>query len=279
VGWKHGLGRHEFYLNEDQKIETGKYSALSIFFCISALNIAKISACLSLLRIIKGSDKRFLRWFLSFMIILQFAINVVVCTTLWVQCSPVRKVWTPALPGHCWPPTVQQRINYLQAALSCATDFLLAGLPLYILKDLQLSPRTKHSLSILMSFGMITGILAIVRSIYLEPYARTMDPSWTDSGLLIWGGVERNTGIIVACIPFMRPLLQTPLVKSVLGYTSSKLPYGKRSGYLIHSDQSHELSNQEKSAAGKPSNRSDIFIEDHTGRIAVPPSTLSRDMV
>ena len=117
VGFTRGLGRHEYYLTSYQQQEAGEYSALSQTFCIMSLGVGKISICISLLRIISGANRKVLKWFLYVMLALQFIVNVLVSTTIFMQCTPSRKLWTPDLPGSCWDPATQLDMDYLQAGM------------------------------------------------------------------------------------------------------------------------------------------------------------------
>jgi len=230
------------------------------------LSIGKISMCISLLRIISGSDKKYVRLFLNVMIFLQFAVDIIVCSVEYAQCTPISKVWDSTIPGSCWPSHIYQDLRFLHGALSGATDILLAGLPIYVIKDLHLNRREKISLCFLMGLGSITGVIAAIKLVCLIIYENSNDSTWTGIRGLIWGGAERNVGIIVACIPFLRPLLQTPFVKSIMSLTSrttSSRSY-RRSGYYEQSDPNYELSgNVITTVKTQESNRSNVPIVNH----------------
>lgn len=87
-----------------------------------------------------------------------------------------------------------------------------------------------------------------------------------DSSLIYQNRVERNTGILVACIPFLRPILHTPFMKSVFSLTSrtSNSRSYRRSGYSVHSDTNYELSNKVNNVNTRNSERSNVSIIDHT---------------
>lgn len=87
-----GLGSHAYYLTPAEQAQTYKYADMGQAFCITALSVAKISMCISLLRIISGSDKKYVRVFLNFMIFLQFAVDIIVCSVEYAQCRPISKV-------------------------------------------------------------------------------------------------------------------------------------------------------------------------------------------
>lgn len=78
------------------------YNTISQTFCILSLCLCKISICISLLRILKGSYIRTVKWVLYATILVVFAVNVAVVVTLFAQCKPVRKVWDPSTRGKCF---------------------------------------------------------------------------------------------------------------------------------------------------------------------------------
>lgn len=78
------------------------YDLLSQVFCINALSFAKISICLSYLRILKGSRHTVLRVICYLTAFLVFVVNTVVIISLYAQCDPPRKSWNPFIPGKCW---------------------------------------------------------------------------------------------------------------------------------------------------------------------------------
>lgn len=78
------------------------YNTISQTFCIMSLCLCKISICISLLRILRGSYVRTVKWVLYVTILVVFAVNVAVVVTLFAQCKPVKKVWNSSIPGKCF---------------------------------------------------------------------------------------------------------------------------------------------------------------------------------
>jgi hypothetical protein len=109
-----GLGRHTFYLTPDQRIYQAYWSLLSQVFCVNALTFAKISICLSYLRILKGSRKPILKATCYLTAFLVFAVNTVVIISLYAQCDPPRKSWNPLVPGTCWRFPIEISLVLLQ---------------------------------------------------------------------------------------------------------------------------------------------------------------------
>ncbi|TGO43733.1 hypothetical protein BCON_0974g00020 [Botryotinia convoluta] len=233
-----GIGRHSFYLTPKQKLLASKYSVISQAFCIMALCVAKISICISLLRILQGSRAPWTRGTLWGTVVLQFVVNTGVMMCLLLQCRPTQKIWNQALHGSCWNPIVFVKLAQLQGGVAAFSDWSLSLIPIWIIKNLHLDKRNKVILCILMGLGIITGICAIVRTVYLIPYFDQKDPTYTNVNLLIWAGLERNIACIVACVPACRPLGKQFV--QMVSHTSSRYRT-RRTGYSEQSGQ-HELS-------------------------------------
>ncbi|OOO14051.1 aminotransferase class I and II [Aspergillus oryzae] len=73
-----GLGCHLIYIPKNDAVTAMYYDLLSQVFCINALSFAKISICLSYLRILKGSRHTVLRVICYLTAFLVFVVNTVV---------------------------------------------------------------------------------------------------------------------------------------------------------------------------------------------------------
>lgn len=87
-----------------------KWSSIAAPIGILSGLCTRISVCLFLLRIF-GTKKA---WRSGLYTIMVFATIVVIPTivSLLAQCSPVRKLWNPRLPGSCWLPRTVVDIGY-----------------------------------------------------------------------------------------------------------------------------------------------------------------------
>ncbi|MCJ1265819.1 hypothetical protein MMC22_005700 [Lobaria immixta] len=205
-----GLGRHLYYLTPWERQQQSKYNSLSQTFCIMSLCFCKVSICISLLRIIQTSRQRAMQWILYAIILLVLTVNVIVVITLYEQCRPVSKVWNRKIPGTCWAFPIELYVAIMQGAVSAFTDFLLSLLPIVIFQHLQIDKRSKIILCVLMSLGVFTGVIAIVRATQTGLSIRSSgnDSSYGAVLPLIWASLERNVAIMAASIPAARPLLQ-----------------------------------------------------------------------
>jgi len=208
--------------------------------------------------------------------ILQFVVNTAVMICLFLQCQPTRRIWDQTVRGTCWEPNVEVHLTQLQGAVSVFSDWSLSLTPIWIIQNLQLDKRNKFILCFLMGLGIITGIFAIVRTIYLVPYFDEKDPTYTNVTLLIWAGLERNVACIVACVPSCRPLGKgfMELVSQTSGRYRSK-----RTGYSEQSDQ-FELSRRTQKpnlSSGAGDSMDQGQSKAHTQSLA--PSTRSEESI
>tara|TARA_R110002060_G_scaffold15924_7_gene22170 strand:- start:1497 stop:1838 length:342 start_codon:yes stop_codon:yes gene_type:complete len=73
------------------------------------------------------------------------------------QCSPVDYFWNQfsAKPGSCLAPEIVGALTYAHSGLNAFADIVLAVLPVVIVSQLQMNPRTKLTVSIILSMGVV----------------------------------------------------------------------------------------------------------------------------
>ena len=180
----HGNGRHMFYLDHADVIEASKWSRATIPPNLMACLMARISLCLFMMRIVNRNR--------TYMILLWviIALNSVTTSASIIQllagCRPIEKLWNPKAPGVCLPAKVTLIIGLLQATSTIASDWILALLPILILKDLNMARRTKIVLSILMGTGLFVGVAALVKTLSLYTLGARVDVTWDTFNLTCW---------------------------------------------------------------------------------------------
>ncbi|KAK7186034.1 uncharacterized protein CC84DRAFT_1081715 [Paraphaeosphaeria sporulosa] len=144
-------------------------------------------------------------------------LNILVCLGiiggtgmyLFFQCSPVRKNWYTDTPGECRPREIQTGLSYAVAALSIITDWTFAIIPVCLLWNVQMNPKVKFSVIIMLSLGVFASIAPIVRLRFLfglNDQSRFLENL---SPILAWASAEMNVGLIVANLPACRPVLDS----------------------------------------------------------------------
>ena len=68
------------------------------------------------------------------------------------QCLPIRKAWSPLLPGHC---INEKAVQTSSAAINTFSDFVILVVPLANVWDLQLSGKGRVGMIMIFSFGAL----------------------------------------------------------------------------------------------------------------------------
>lgn len=63
-----------------------------------------------------------------------------------LQCQPISYFWNQNQKGHCVPTDVIIALTYLYSVFSVICDFTFAILPMFLIRGLQMDPRTKWAL-------------------------------------------------------------------------------------------------------------------------------------
>jgi hypothetical protein len=73
------------------------------------------------------------------------------------QCSPISFFWTQfqGVPGTCLPVAVTTNATYVHSAVSALADWTLCVLPIFVVKDLKMNPRTKVTVALLLGIGAL----------------------------------------------------------------------------------------------------------------------------
>jgi hypothetical protein len=121
------------------------------------------------------------------------------------SCTPVEKYFEPEIPGHCVsliPPDIAW------GAMSMASDFAIAILPLPVVWSLKLDRRDKVLLSLVFLSGLVAFTTALARWIIATVDLTSEDRTWVAGLAFLFSVVEVNTGIICGCTPTFRPLFK-----------------------------------------------------------------------
>ncbi|KAL1592716.1 hypothetical protein SLS60_011132 [Paraconiothyrium brasiliense] len=128
---------------------------------------------------------------------------------LFFQCKPVQKNWYTNLPGECNPREIQTALSFAVAAVSITTDWTFAILPVCLLWNVQMDPRVKLSVVLMLGLGVFASIAPIVRLKFLFGLNDQTKFLENLSPILAWASAEMNAGLIVANLPACRPLLDS----------------------------------------------------------------------
>lgn len=84
------------------------------------------------------------------------------------QCWPIRSFWTlDPYDGHCMNSDVLRILTYTFSGMNIAMDWTLGILPVFVVKDLQISTRQKAMVACILAFAAIGSTATIVRLPYV----------------------------------------------------------------------------------------------------------------
>ncbi|KAI2621227.1 hypothetical protein GGR54DRAFT_647268 [Hypoxylon sp. NC1633] len=190
--------------------------------CGLALAMSKTSFGVTLMRVTEGRMKMIV---LFLIISMNMSVFFYIIFTF-VKCQPQIFSWIKG-PG-CW--TIERYVTYaiFAGAYSAFADFCFASIPWFIVMNLQLRTREMIGVAVAMSCGVIAGITAVMRCVYL-PLLNLRNHSFQATSLVIWFVAEPAVTIIAASIPVLRALLKE-ISTNVEQYNRSTGRSGSKSG-------------------------------------------------
>jgi hypothetical protein len=130
-----------------------------IAYVLSNLAI-KFSICLYLLRIAVSKTLRVILWTV-------IAVSCVTCLyflLLFVfQCRPITYFWAQysGMKGSCINAKIIMTSTYIYSAIRCCSDWTCCILPACIIWKLQMNPRTKFSVCLILGLGAMLVIYSV----------------------------------------------------------------------------------------------------------------------
>ena len=107
-----------------------------------------------LLQICVKTYQRFIIWSV---VLVSAVFSVGFLFLLIFQCYPVSYFWTRFLgeSGTCIPATVVADMTYVHGAITTWSDWTLGLLPIFLVWNLNISPRTKVSVALILGLGAL----------------------------------------------------------------------------------------------------------------------------
>lgn len=229
-----GLGRHTQFVHADDATNQLKSLYANIMIYNASQIVTKISFLILYRRLFPGPNmQRVCLWLLMFIIgwgiVQEFIVGF--------SCIPLT-AFLPSMAGKCIP---SLPVWYLTSSMNIVTDFMIFLIPVFPVVKLQMGSKQKGMLLGLFCLGFFTCIISCVRLSTLHKGIHTQDPFWDNAPAAYWSVVELNCGILCACLPTLRPLIQRviPRLLSTVGATP-------RTGTAI----SHKFSTIQKGTRG-----------------------------
>jgi len=231
---------HDFLTNAEPKspstllaIQRGAFLSIPIWGM--AMAFIKASVGLTLLRIQNNA------WFKAFVwlnIALAAAYGFGNMWFILFSCQPLSAAWgdfADPESAKCLPASAIRIAALTGAVVSVLTDVLLSLAPITFLWNLKRPLRERIVLGCLMAMGLLAGISSVVKNLIVADFGKPgLDMLAMNISISTWTALEMLLGIIAACTPFCKPVLERCL--SALGVTlnSSKPATGATPGYATY---------------------------------------------
>ena len=172
-------------------------------FNILGIGLIKISMCLTLLRIVELARRRTTQFLWSLLIFVGIT-HSVLGMIYFIECRPLSAVRGPQRSVSCLAAQIINSAGYIIWAMDAATDLICSGIPILVIRRLQMDMRAKLVLCGLMCLGVLTAGCAVAKAISLH---RAAADDYRDLNIImIWAAIEQYLGIIITSIPMLRPL-------------------------------------------------------------------------
>ena len=220
----YGLGRHE---DDVPTSHQGSLNRLDYTFTAlynPALMATKTSILVFFLTLSK--QQRVFTWTVWATLAVVNAAGLALSFLNIFQCRPLSATFDESRPAdaHC---TDIVTLFLSSAPVNIITDIVILLLPMPILKSMRLPRKQKWILYITFGFGIFVAVVDVVRISYLQNAAvtraegvingqgadhsrqteQTSDFSWYAAYIFMWSAIEVNVGIMVACVPALKPLV------------------------------------------------------------------------
>ncbi|KAF2833879.1 hypothetical protein CC86DRAFT_462135 [Ophiobolus disseminans] len=172
------------------------------FYAVSAMFI-KFSIAVALLRI--AENRRSFEWVLWILIGLTFIAALVFCVGIANICHPINTLWGES-DGKC-NLQLNTNVSLFFSAMEIMTDSSLSILPAFLLWNIQMKPKVKVSVAIMLALGSFASCATIIRLKYLTLYSDPGEFMYGTGKIGFWSLIELGIGIVAGSLPALRPLL------------------------------------------------------------------------
>ncbi|PVH94289.1 hypothetical protein DM02DRAFT_633850 [Periconia macrospinosa] len=196
-----GLGRHTPTVPPESLIRQLKsLYAVTILYNL-AQSIVKIAFLILYRRLFPaGPIQLICRWFLVFIVVWGIVQEFVVA----FACIPL-SIFEAKMKEKCIHSTP---IWYLTASMNIVTDIIIFAIPMFPVLKLHMRLQQRLLLLSLFCLGFFICAISCIRITTLKQALVTTDPLWDNAPAAYWSVIELHCGIICACLPTLRPLIQ-----------------------------------------------------------------------
>lgn len=190
-------------------------------FYTLVLALARVGILLFLIRVFAIPVFRVISWIVVGWVTLS---TIIIISMTIFQCTPVNYNWDGWKGGMDSARCLDvNALGYAAAATGIAQDLVILVLPLPIIASLQMTMKKRLQTLLMFSIGVFVLITSCIRLRYLVQFAKSLNPTWDNTDVVLWTCFEVNVTVIVLCLPTMRVLLvrQFP---TLFGSTSTNTP-------------------------------------------------------
>ncbi|ROW06945.1 hypothetical protein VMCG_04161 [Cytospora schulzeri] len=201
-----GFGLDTWYIDPDDLTFALKVFYIGETLYLTLLGLTKVSVLFFYLRLFPNPRFRVLCWAVMCWVL----VSTTTFVTLQIfQCTPLSAIWESwegnyPVPYHCFDVNA---LVYAAAGFSIAQDIVILAIPLPLLLRLNTNWRRKVGIVIMFSLGIFVLITSCIRLRFIVQFAKSTNPAWDYTDVLIWSGVEVAVSIIVTSLPAIRVLL------------------------------------------------------------------------
>ena len=221
---KYGLGHHDVDIADSQRPAFQRLNYTFTALYNPALMATKSSILLFFLTLAK--QQRVFTWAVWATLFIVNAAGVALTVMNVFQCRPMSAVFdfVPPPGSQC---TDMPTFYLSSAPVNIITDLIILLLPMPVLRNMRLPRKQKWLLYITFGFGIFVTAVDVVRINYLQTAAisqaeellrgpsssnpvqalKDIDLSWDAAYSFLWSVIEVNVGIMVACVPGLKPLV------------------------------------------------------------------------
>lgn len=266
----YGTGRHL----SDLSIEHAEKALhfwwfCEVFYVISACLI-KVSVGYSLLRI---TIRVIHIWILRLFMLGAIVFGIIYLFLTIFQCRPISAWWTIPKQG-CYKPSVVLGTMYTASIVNAVADWTFGLLPIFIVRELNMSLRTKIAVSCILSFAAIGSTATVVRIPGVATLVDDTDFLWKTTDFAILSTVEVGVGIVAACVATLKPLLTAVITRTRRGSRRQEQAVHHRSSNL-KSDQLRQGASQDNLKANPELATMTFFIDDRDSVVNLSSSERS----
>ncbi|KAK1828735.1 hypothetical protein QBC39DRAFT_312554 [Podospora conica] len=203
-------------------LEGQKGSFLSIPPWCMGMAFIKLSVGLTLLRIQSGT---FYKAFIYINVALAASYGIGNALFVLLSCRPLSAAWGDFGNGDstCLPPSAIRIASVTGAVVSVTTDVGLSLAPISFLWNLKRPLRERLVLGFLMGLGLLAGISSIIKNVMIADYGKPGVHTWAMSvSISTWTELEMLLGVIAACIPFCKPVIESCFSKMGISISNTK---------------------------------------------------------